>query len=104
MHSPDLSGLPDTTESLRLWEFIESEPSLIALETAVYLGRPAVEGIQRQLSSEFPDLMNDNVWRRVAGKIIRRVLEARGYQHKAENVPLRKQEPFKEGSTYTFRN
>lgn len=103
MPEPLPSGLPDCQESRDLWSFISSEPIVIALETTVYLRRPAVEGIQQQLLLEFPYLVEERKWRRIVGKVIRGVLEARGYQLEAEEVTLEIREPFQKGATYLLR-
>ena len=46
--SGSFSDIANTPMGKQLWELLNTEDSRIRMETATYLGKPALEGLQRQ--------------------------------------------------------
>ncbi len=97
------SDLADTPDGRRLWEFLQGSDIWIRLETATYLGRPALEAIQPQLLHEFPDVIREDRWKQMVGRMVRQVMEFRGYQLDQTGVRLKRNELFLSASRYIRR-
>jgi len=63
-----------------LWLFLNEPASVLRMETATYLGRPALEALSPSLQQQFgPAVFEDRV-KRMAGHMVRQILQAHGYQ------------------------
>lgn len=97
------SDLADTQDGCRLWEFLQDSDVLLRMETATYLGRPALEAIQPQLLHAFPDVIREDRWKQMVGRMVRQVMEFRGYQLDQTGVRLKRNELFLSASRYIRR-
>ena len=93
----DLAGTPD---GRKMWEFLQGREIWIRMETATYLGRPALEAIQPQLLHAFPDVIREDRWKQMVGRMVRQVMEFRGYQLDRNGVRLKRNELFMSASRY----
>ena len=94
----DISGTPT---GQGLWQFLNSEETLIRLETTTYLRRPALEGVQRQLLDEFGDEIKKDRWKQMIGRMTRQILESRGYRLDQNGVRTKIKDLFTSASRYT---
>lgn len=97
------SDLADTPDGRRLWEFLQGSDIWLRMETATYLGRPALEAIQPQLLREFSDVIREDRWKQMVGRMVRQVMEFRGYQLDQTGVRLKRNELFLSASRYIRR-
>jgi hypothetical protein len=77
--SGSFSDVANTPTGRALWKFLNSEDSLARLDTATYLQRPALEGLQPQLLARFGDEIRPDRWKQMIGKMTRQIMEERGY-------------------------
>lgn len=83
-----------------LWDFLNSDLVVACLETTTYLQRPAIEGIQPLLLSRFgPDVWTDRL-KQVVGKMVRQIMEQRGYHLEKTGVKIRVRDLFSIGTRY----
>ena len=98
--SGSFSDLANTPMGEDLWALMTAPESLIRLETATYLGRPAIEALQLQLLAAFGDSIRENRWKQVAGAMARQVMEYRGYQFVRSGVKIKVKDLFSTGAIY----
>ncbi|CAN7652628.1 hypothetical protein LJR129_005094 [Acidovorax sp. LjRoot129] len=102
--SGSFSDLANTPMGADLWALMTAPESLIRLETATYLGRPAVEGLQPQLLAAFGEVIRQDRWKQVTGAMARQVMEYLGYQFVRSGVKIKVKDLFSTGATYVKRN
>jgi hypothetical protein len=73
------SDLAGTEMGAALWQYLNSPAVVACLETTTYLGRPALEGLQPHLITRFGDEIRPDRWKQLAGRMVRQVMEHRGY-------------------------
>lgn len=87
----------------RLWDFMNERETVVRMETATYLSRPALEGVQPALierfGSEVNNENNDRI-KQMLGKMARQVMEHNGYQLDQMGVRLRRSELFLSAARY----
>lgn len=84
----------------RLWSFMNERETVIRMETATYLSRPALEGVQVSLVERFGgEVSNDRV-KQMLGRMARQVMEHHGYQLDQMGVRLRRNELFLSAARY----
>lgn len=94
------SDLAQTPTGIALWQFLNSEESLVRLDTTTYLQRPALEGIQPQLLAKFGDEIRPDRWKQMIGRMVRQIMERRGYQLDQTGVRTRAKELFTSAARY----
>ena len=72
----------------KIWEFLNEPESIIRMETATYLFRPAAEPLSPFLVSQFGDAIKEDRMKQMTGHMIRQVLESRGYRVDRSNVRI----------------
>lgn len=73
------------------------------METATYLGRPAVEAIQRQLLKNFPDVIRKDRWKQMTGRMVRQIMEYRRHPLEQTGVRLKRNDLFSSAARYRYR-
>lgn len=87
-----------------LWAFMNEHDTLIRMETATYLGRPAVEPLGPLLLNEFGDKVREHRVKQMIGHMVRQVVEARGYIVDRQGVRItRSGNLFTSGTRYVRR-
>ncbi|WP_149472455.1 hypothetical protein [Roseomonas genomospecies 6] len=71
-----------------LWSLLNGHDALIRMETATYLGRPAVEPLSPELLQRFGDAVRQDRVKQMIGRMVRQILEARGYRIDRQNVRI----------------
>lgn len=83
--------------SLAIWEVLNSHDALIAMKTATYLRRPAIEALipmLREVAGEILDSEPEKSrrFKMMAGSMVKDVLTRHGYEIDKSNVKLRADE------------
>lgn len=83
-----------------IWEFLTKPETVARLVTASELGKPAVEGIEEQLLSEFrEEVLADRV-KQMIGHMVRQIMEQTGWVIDQSEVRVRSV-PFVKATRYT---
>lgn len=94
------SDVASTELGEALWKFLNSKESLACLETTTFLHRPALEGIQPQLNTYFgKDALTDR-FKQMIGRMVKQIMESRGYQLEKANVRIRVGDIFSTAARY----
>ena len=94
------SDIASTRTGTALWEFLNEEPTVIRLETATYLKRPALEGLQPRLLEKFGDKIRSDRWKQMIGRMTRQVMEHHGYALDQAGARTRVRELFTSAARY----
>lgn len=94
------SDIATSTTGAALWKFLNEGPTLIRLETATYLKRPALEGLQPQLLENFGDEIRGDRWKQLIGRMTRQVMEHHGYSLDQSGARIRIKELFTSAARY----
>jgi hypothetical protein len=84
----------------RLWSFLNHKDSVIRMETATYLRRPALEGLEPQLLCEFGDGIRGDRWKQLLGRMARQVMEDSGYILDRSGVRISRGQLFTSAARY----
>lgn len=96
----NFSDLFATRMGANLWEYLQRPNTILAMEVATKLRRPAVEAIGNDLVEEFGDAVRENRVKQMIGHMARQVLESRGYEPDAQRIPIRFDGLFSTASRY----
>lgn len=94
------SDLAETTMGKILWQFLQEKDSLLCLDTTTFLQRPALEGLQPQLIEKFGDEIKLDRWKQMTGRMVRQIMESRGYLLDQTGVRIRVGELFTSAARY----
>ena len=84
-----------------LWDFLHRDINLTRMETASYLGRPAIEPLVPALLDRFDAPVARPHIRQMVGHMVRQIMEARGFRLTHSNVKItRRGNFFRSGSRY----
>ena len=86
-----------------LWCFLNSTELIGQLETATNLRRPAVEGIEQSLLVKFGEQDKKGIVKQMIGKMVRQILEDKGYGFVKTGVRIKNQLLFTSGARYEER-
>ena len=95
------SDISSTEVGLELWKFLNSEDSIIRLETATELRRPALEALQTQLLERFGATIKADRWKQMMGRMVRQIMEHHGYSLDQTGVRIRDGVLFTSAARYT---
>lgn len=98
------SDISSTEVGLELWSFLNSESSIIRLETATELRRPALEALQTQLVEKFGPTIKVDRWKQMTGRMVRQIMEHHGYSLDQTGVRIRDGVLFTSAARYTKPN
>ncbi|MCP5074343.1 MAG: hypothetical protein GY947_13785 [Rhodobacteraceae bacterium] len=91
----------ETRGGAAIWAFLNRPDNLLRMETATFLGRPAVEPLSPLLLAEFGDAMRATLLKQMVGHMVRQVMEQNGYRLERGNVKIpRKDNIFGSASRY----
>lgn len=99
----NFSDLAESGFGKRLWAFMNERETVVRMEAATYLSRPALEVVQPYLIERFGnEVSNENNDRikQMIGKMARQVMEHHGYQLDQMGVRLRRNELFLSAARY----
>lgn len=101
------ASLYDSELGQRIWTFLTRDDNVARLETASELGKPAVEGIEEQLLTDFrEEVLVDRV-KQMVGHMVRQILEQRDWvldqtDVKLQSVPFSKAARYRRPDWITF--
>ncbi|MDV2862098.1 hypothetical protein [Phytobacter ursingii] len=99
----NFSDLAESDLGKRLWAFMNERETVVRMEAATYLSRPALEVVQPYLIERFGNKVsnenNDRI-KQMIGKMARQVMEHHGYQLDQMGVRLRRNELFLSAARY----
>jgi hypothetical protein len=75
------SDLADTKTGRALWKFLNEHDSVLIMETATHLGKPALAPMGDRLLEEFGAEIKADRWKQMIGHMVRQVMERKGYRH-----------------------
>ncbi len=96
----NFSSLFRASFSPDLWEYLQRRETIIALEIATKLRKPAVEAIGDDLIRAFGTVVQQRRVKQMIGHMIRQIMESRGFIVDAQRVPTRFDKLFSSGSRY----
>ncbi len=99
-YAGSFSNLADTSIGRELWLFLNTEEVLVRLETTTFLKRPALEGLQPQLLERFGKEIKSDRWKQMIGRMVRQIMERRGYILDQAGVRTRVGDLFTSASRY----
>ena len=73
-----------------LWDFLLEKETILRMETATYLGRPALEPLSPILLARFGGDVAQNHIKRMIGHMTRQIMEARGFKLDRSGVLIRR--------------
>ena len=85
-----------------LWEFLNEKDNVIRMETATYLSRPAVEALSPSLLARFGDEVRQDRVKQMIGRMVRQILEPRGYRIDQQSVRISRENVFTSGTRYAL--
>ncbi|KXJ32921.1 hypothetical protein [Pseudomonas sp. HUK17] len=94
------SDVANTPLASALWQFLHRDTSIACLETTTYLKRPAIEGLQPHLLAEFGDEIKADRVKQMTGRMVKQVMESRGYRLEQIDVSIRRKDLYKTAARY----
>ncbi len=82
------SYLADTRTGRALWKFLHEHDSVLMMETATYLGKPALAPMGEPLLERFGAEIKADRWKQLIGHMVRQVMERNGYPHDATGLKV----------------
>lgn len=98
------ASLYRTPQGQELWAFLNEPETVIRMETATVLGRPAVEGIEEPLLRRFGQAILDDRMKQMCGSMVRQVMEPSGFEIGVQNTKINNGAPFTSGTKYRRRD
>ena len=95
------SDIARAPTGLAIWSFLNEKSSLIRLDTATYLKRPALEAMQAHLLAKFGDEIRGDRWKQMMGRMTRQIMEHHGYSLDQTGVRIRNGVLFTSAARYT---
>lgn len=99
-YAGSFSDLADTSTGRELWQFLNTEDVFVCLDTTTFLKRPALEGLQPQLLEKFGKEIKPDRWKQMIGRMVRQIMEHRGYILDQTGVRMRVGELFTSAARY----
>lgn len=96
----NFSGLFRAAFAPDLWLYLRRPETVLAMEVATKLRKPAVEAIGDDLIRDFGTVVQQNRVKQMIGHMVRQIMESRGYILDAQRVPCRFDSLFSSGSRY----
>ena len=89
MYRPDKFAMMCKDEGEQaIWRFLNERENVLRMETACYLGRPAIEPLSPMLLQRFGPSIKRVRLKQMIGHMVRQILEARGYQLDRSTVKI----------------
>jgi hypothetical protein len=92
-----------TPEGKKLWAIFNREDVVARMEVASDLGQPALAPTEEILLAELGSTITQDRYKQMAGRMVRQVMEARGFEHEASDIRLNSV-PFYKASRYRRRD
>ena len=96
----NFSGLFRASFAPDLWQYLRRPETVLAMEVATKLRKPAVEAIGDDLIRDFGTVVQQKRVKQMVGHMVRQIMESRGYILDAQRVPCRFDKLFSSGTRY----
>ena len=93
-------GLANDALTKELWSFLNEHETIIRMDTATFLRRPALEAVQPQLIERFGEKIQPDRCKQMMGRMARQVMEHHGYLLDQTNVRIRSNILFSSAARY----
>ena len=93
-------GLANDALTKELWNFLNERETVIRMETATFLRRPALEAVQPQLIERFGEKIQPDRCKQMIGRMARQVMEHHGYSLDQTSVRIRSNILFSSAARY----
>jgi hypothetical protein len=90
----------NTATGLALWQFLNQTETLALLQVSTANRRPAIEGIQDLLFTQFGKEIKAEIWLRLITRMLRQVMEQQGYVREPRPMKIINGKLFKQGARY----
>ncbi|MBD3664393.1 hypothetical protein [Sulfitobacter aestuariivivens] len=91
IYRPDkFEGAFRALDGASLWAYLQEEKTILRMETATYLGRPAIEPLSPDLLDRFGSRVAHHQKKQMIGHMTRQVLEARGFRLDRSGVRIKR--------------
>ncbi len=102
MYRPDKFAMTFKDEGGQaIWNFLNERENVLRMETASYLGRPAIEALSPMLLQRFGPSIKRVRLKQMIGHMVRQIMEARSYRLDRSTVKItRIGNMFASGSRY----
>ena len=94
------TDLANTPTGGALWEFMNQQETLVILQTTTANRRPAIEGIQAQLWTQFGKEIKAKLWLKMINRMLRQVMEQHGYKREPRPMKIIDGKLFSTGTRY----
>ncbi|MBB4524633.1 UNVERIFIED_ORG: hypothetical protein M2435_004629 [Rhizobium sophorae] len=88
-----------TVEGQKMWAVLNREDVIARMETASDLGQPALKPVEDVLLEELGEVIMQDRYKQMCGRMVKQVLEGRGFVHDASGIRLNSV-PFYKASRY----
>ena len=78
----------ENEDGAAIWELLTRPESIIRMETATYLSRPAIEPMSPLLVERFGSKITTDRIKQMMGHMVRQIMEQRGYRLQQGNVKI----------------
>lgn len=85
----------------RLWNYLNEERTILQMETATALRRPALEPLEEKLVEKFQDEIRADRAKQMCGRMVRQIMEKEGYLFDRSGVPITSKFLFSSAARYT---
>ncbi|MFM0053719.1 hypothetical protein [Caballeronia grimmiae] len=92
--------LSETQFGRQLWAYLNEERTILQMETATALRRPALEPIEEALVEKFGDDIRADRAKQMCGRMVRQIMEKEGYLYDRSGVPITSNVLFSSASRY----
>src|SRR5713226_8559440 len=99
--SQNFSDLYATRLGPALWHFLNQRDNMIRMETASFLGRPAVEPLSTKLLEEFGSEIAQDRTKQMIGHMAKQIMVGSGYTVEQQGVRIVRNRVFSTGTRYT---
>jgi hypothetical protein len=96
------SGEYQSRDGRKLWSLLNREEVAARMETASDLGYPALAAVEEILLQEMNAVILQDRFKQMAGRMVRQIMEARGFDHETSDIRLNSV-PFYKASRYRRR-
>lgn len=98
------ADLAEQGVAVRYWSFLTARDNLVRMETATFLGRPAVEPLSPYLLPEFGEAVREHRLKQMVGHMVRQIMVSRGYAIARSNVRIPQPNLFASGTRYKLEH
>ncbi|WP_152561714.1 hypothetical protein [Cupriavidus sp. SK-3] len=93
----------ETPFGRNLWAYLNEERTILQMETATTLRRPALEPLEETLVEKFDEEIRADRAKQLCGRMARQIMEREGYLYDRGGVPITNKILFSSAARYKKR-